>query len=117
MREHINVASLSGLDKYVSGLKSGMKRQYDRSANKDLSQQNPQNLFKRNTANILRQVYADVLAELQQLDFECKGDCLEASVADLREQVLAVFEGVAEELMQYALHKHRTSCALSNFSV
>ena len=110
-----NTTSLDRFSEYVTGLRTAMKRQYDRSVNKDLSQQKSQGLFKRNVTAVLKQVYQGALQELGQLSLA--GDELgsregDAKLADL---VFKPFDGIVEELIEYALQKHRTSCAMSNF--
>lgn len=106
---------LAGFHDFVEGQRRAIKRQYDRSVNKDLSQQNSQDLFGRNVSVVLQQVYQQALMELRRLSFP-ESD-LES--ADGREefatQLLKPFDGMIEELIQYALQKHRSSCALSNF--
>ena len=109
------MASFRGM---VSGLKTGMTRQYDRGVNRDLSQQRYEHVFKRNVTMVLREIYQQALAELQQLAFDKK--CLESEKnkdqgTDLSSELLQSFDGVIEELILYALQKHRGSCALSNF--
>lgn len=91
---------------YLSALKKMTQRQYDRNINKDLSQQKWQEIFKRNVTGSLKQAYQESLLQIQKLDLTNE---------ILKPQLLALFEGFIEEFMQYTLHKHRTSCALSNF--
>ena len=110
-----NTASLADFEQYVTGLKQVVKRQYDRSVNKDLSQQNWQNLFKRNVTSVLKQTYKDALTQLQSMYFAPEGVEIENRFSKLAVQALKPFAGFVDELMQYALQKHRTSCALSNF--
>jgi hypothetical protein len=115
MPESINTTSLADFDQYVSELKQLVKRQYDRCINKDLSRQNWQDLFKRNITFVLKQAYEDSLTRLQQLSFDIDEVKAEKGFSQVAVQALKPFDGFAEELMQYALQKHRTSCALSNF--
>jgi hypothetical protein len=92
---------------YITGLKPGMKRQYDRHVNRDLSQQNSQGVFRRNIIVVLDEVYDVVLKKLKQ----SPSGTIEVSTTE----ILGAFDGFIEELIQYALQKHRGSCALSNF--
>ena len=115
MSENINAISLAEFDQYVTELKQIMKRQYDRSINKDLSRQQWQGLFKRNVISALKQVYEDALGRLIQLSFDPEGIEAVKEVAELTALVLQPFDGFVDEFVQYALQKHRTSCALSNF--
>jgi hypothetical protein len=108
MSENTNAASLASFDAFVSEMKRGIKRQYDRSVNKDLSQQNWQGLFQRNVTGVLQQCYADALKKLRQLPFQSGG-------TELATQALQPFDGFMDELLAYSLQKHRTTCAISNF--
>ena len=107
----MNTMSLADFSQFVEGLKPGIKRQYDRNINRDLSQQNWQGLFKRNIAMVLQQTYDESCSQLQKLLTEGR----ETGDHALAGQVLSTFDGFADEIIQYALQKHRTSCALSNF--
>jgi hypothetical protein len=113
--EDTNARSLARFEKYVNGVRSGIKRQYDRGVNRDLSQQKSQDLFKRNVTAVLKQTYEGALTELAQLSLDGGGMEGGQEHADLTVRVLEPFDGLVEELIQYALQKHRTSCALSNF--
>ena len=115
MSDNIYVINHTNFDQYVAGLTPGINRQYDRGVNKDLSQQKWQGLFKRNVAFVLKQTYEDSLKYLQHLSMENKGVVLEQQLLNIVEQILHPFEDLRNELIQYALYKHRTSCALSNF--
>jgi hypothetical protein len=114
MVENTHPASLAGFTDYVSGLRSGLKREYDRSVNRDLARQQWQALFQRNVTTVLKQAYQAALLEVEKLSPVAAGERKEG-LAGLRAQVLQPFEGLVEELMVYALQKHRSSCALSNF--
>ena len=117
MLEHINVTSLADFESYVNELKPAIKRQYDRCVNKDLSQQKWQDLFKRNIVDVLKQVYDHSLTQMQLLSLDIKRMNNAQKVNGNLGQVyiLKYFDGISEELIQYALQKHRSSCALSNF--
>lgn len=108
---------LAGFTLYVTELKQTIKRQYDRNINKDLSRQNWQGLYKRNVTAVLKQAYCDSLVRLQSvsLDHEKRETETEKGFSKLAIQALKPFDGFVDEIMQYALQKHRTSCALSNF--
>ncbi|MEJ2141971.1 MAG: amine oxidase [Gammaproteobacteria bacterium] len=108
MSDNKTLSDMDEFKMFVTGMKSSIKRHYDRGINRDLSQQNWQNLFKRNVTGVLQQAYDDALKELKQLSFE-QGDNV------LAIEALTSFDGFIEELLDYAIQKHRTSCALSNF--
>lgn len=94
--------SMTAFYDYVSGLKKTMKRQYDRNVNRDLSQQRPQELLLRNVREVLNQVYQQALQRADQNGI---------AISD----GLQAFDGIRDELLEYAVQKHRTSCAISNF--
>ncbi len=98
-------SDLKHYTQHVTSLKKAAQRHYDRSANKDLSQQQWQGLFGRNVTLTLNTLYEDALPVIQQAVLETNN----------KDDILAPFTGVTDELAQYALQKHRTSCAFSNF--
>ena len=108
MSENKTSVSIDEFKMFVVGMKSSIKRQYDRGVNRDLSQQKWQDLFKRNVTGVLQQAYDNALSELNKLSFE-QGDNA------LAIEALTSFDGFIEELLDYAIQKHRSSCALSNF--
>ena len=108
MKEQSNLENLARFEQFVRELKRTVQRQYNRSINKDLSKQLWQDLFIRNVTASLRQAYAESLVQLRQLSFE-------SDAPNLSSRVLQAFDGFIDEFVQYALQKHRTSCALSNF--
>jgi len=110
MSADATLMGLSDFEAHVSNLLPGMKRHYDRAVNRDLSRQLSQGIFKRNIAAVLQQGYQDALELLSQVDVESEGDG-----AGLIKRVLQAFDNLIDELVQYALQKHRSSCALSNF--
>lgn len=107
--------NLAGFEHYVSDLLPVIKRQYDRGVNRDLSQQRWQALFKRNVTSLLQQVYQDALAQLRQVTFDHECVVGQEEAGGLSKRVLKPFNTLIDELIQYAVHKHRSSCALSNF--
>lgn len=108
MNEQSNQENLARFEQFVQQLKRTMQRQYDRSINRDLSKQQWQDLFIRNVTASLREAYAESLAQLRQLSFK-------PDTPNLSARVLKPFDDLIDEFVQYALQKHRTSCALSNF--
>jgi monoamine oxidase len=109
MSEEMNTVNLVSFEAYVAEeLKRTMRREYDRSVNRDLSSQNWRGLFKRNVTLVLRQTYDASLVQLQQLSFGGSG-------SHLTLLALKAFDGMVEEFLHYVLQKHRGSCALSNF--
>lgn len=107
--------TLAGFYRYVNELKQTAKRQYDRNINKDLSRQNWKNLFKRNVTAVLHHVYEASLVQLGTLHFRTEKTESENGFSPIVVQALKPFDGVVDDVIQYALKKHRTSCALSNF--
>lgn len=119
MSEHDQTLDgLESLNQFVIQLKRGMQRQYDRNINKDLSSQNWNDLFKRNVVAVLQQAYRDSLIRLQTLSVpseQAPEQTQQQGFSTLAIQALQAFDSVVEDMLQYALQKHRTSCALSNF--
>lgn len=114
MQQNMTTSNLDEFENYVKTLMPMIKRQYDRNVNRDLSQHNWQDLFRRNMVQVLKQVYDEALTRIQQLSSSLhKKQKKEGS--ELSQQALHYFDALADELMQYALQKHRGSCALSNF--
>lgn len=108
MTEDSNRASVAQFDRFARELKQNLPRQYDRRVNKDLSQQRWQDLLLRNITDTLLSAYGEALTQLRQLP-------LRSGEPGTSAEVLQSFEGLIDDLLQYALRKHRTSCALSNF--
>lgn len=115
--ENVNTINLARFQNAVSDLQSGIKREYDRSVNRDLSQQQYQDVFRRNVTLVLRKIYQQALDRLQQSLQEIDSVAKEKidQGQELNSKLLQSFDGVIEELIVYALQKHRSSCALSNF--
>jgi hypothetical protein len=113
--EESDSTSLESIFQYITELKQGIKRQYDRNINKDLSRQNWQDLFKRNVTSVLQQAYNDSLVKLRAASLNPEKAESQHQFSSLALQALKPFEGLVDDTMQYALQKHRTSCALSNF--
>lgn len=110
-------SSTTNLALFVSDLRQRMIREYDRSFNHDLSQQNSQYLLKRNLTTVLQGVYSATLTQLPELIIDLKPLDSNDEFSPGALQVLKLFDGIVEELLQYAIKKHKTSCALSNFPV
>jgi hypothetical protein len=115
MSASIMAMNLAGFEHYVMGLLPGIKRQYDRGVNRDLSQQQWQDLFQRNVTAVLQQTYQEAFTQLQQMATEREDPQALAPGDDLTRQILKPFHILIDELIQYAVQKHRSSCALSNF--
>jgi len=115
MSASVMAMNLAGFEHYVIGLLPGIKRQYDRGVNRDLSQQLWQNLFQRNITAVLQQTYQEALTQLQQMTTAREASQALAPSDKLTRQVLKPFNTLIDELIQYAVQKHRSSCALSNF--
>ncbi len=102
---------LNALRDELISWRTGSKREYDRQVNRDLSRQNSSGLLQRNLLDVLQRGYDSALDKLSSLEAEHgKLDSLTRS-----RSVIEPLEGAAYELIEYALKKHRTSCALSNF--
>lgn len=88
----------------INNLIQSGKRQYGRSLNIALSQQRSQGVFKHTVISIAEQLFQDISVLFSSLD---------------REVIAAItasdFNPLIDEIIEHALHSHRTSCALSNF--
>jgi monoamine oxidase len=102
----------AGYITFVDNRRFALKREYDRSINRDLAKQNYQGLMKRNFTAVLAQLYKDALKLLEQQEFEIESDVDSQTLYD---QYMKPFEGMIDELLQYVLQHHRSSCAMSNF--
>lgn len=84
----------------------GLKRGYQRGVNRDLSQHQCEGLFERQTLALIDNLMAESDGLLNQAEQKTEKPWQELQ-ARLQEH--------KNELVQYALHFNRTSCALSNF--
>ena len=107
--------SIDGIAEFVAQLRQQMKRQYDRGVNQDLSRQNSQDLLKRNMTSVLQAVYSESLPRLRAYSVDVSEIDTENEFSETALSLLTLYDGIVEELLQYALKKHNTSCALSNF--
>jgi uncharacterized protein YecA (UPF0149 family) len=108
-------SALEGFDQFIKDFKRPMQLQYDRSINRDLSQQNWQGLFKRNVTLVLRQAYIEIINQLKQLPAKSGVIGLDNNTNPLATEVLGSMDDFVDGFVQFVLQKHRTSCALSNF--
>lgn len=98
-------AELNSFSQAIAVLKQATKRSYDRSINKDLSNQQWQGMFGRNVNNALHYFFTEAKLLIQQSSF---------SENDL-DEILVPFTGIVDDIFEYALQNNRTSCAISNF--
>ena len=110
-----NTDSLDQFGQYIAGQKTLLKKQYERLLAQDLSRQQWDGCFQRNVVAVFEQVYDGALEQLQTLSFDTSETPVERGLSDLTKQTLAVFDGFVDDFLQFAVDKHRTSCALSNF--
>jgi len=99
----------------LTSLRHHMKRQYDRNIVRDLSSQNTEKLLYRNTIAVLNSIYDESIAVIHSLTSDDSSKIASADLPEFIAGVLMVHEGIVNELLEYAINKHRTSCALSNF--
>lgn len=105
MADQQELSPIAAYEQQIQSWRRALKREYDRAANRDLSRQNSEGLLMRNITQLLAQGYDLALERVSD-----KG----LGEAD-RDALLAPFDGVVDELLAYAVQKHRTSCAFSNF--
>lgn len=107
----LNTANRKALAKFqatIATARKTMERQYERLVNRDLSSQRWQGLLQRNVMLSLEQLFALSLDEIERLE-------LTEADADIHRQLLSVYDNIIESFLQFAVQKHRTSCAISNF--
>lgn len=110
-----NAMRLAVFGRYVDELKPVLRLRYDKRLAGDLSSQQWQDCFQRNVVAVMAEFYDDAFEQLRQLPFNADQCQISNGMAELTGQVLALFGGVSDEVLSYAVDKHRTSCALSNF--
>jgi len=80
-----------------------------------LSQQDADQLTQKAVINALEALYTDALHTLQALPLHTAHQAVEQGRAALTPQVLAPFQGLADDLLAEVVIYNRSSCALSNF--
>lgn len=113
--EQTNSQSLQQFQDYLARLKSRMKTDYQQLLARDLSKQCWDGCFQRNVLAVLTDSYTQALSFLRVLPFQSAGVAVERGMSALTRQLLPIFDGFVDEFLLFALDKHRTSCALSNF--
>ncbi len=115
MHNDENRQSLERFATEVARLRHELPRRYERQINRDLARQQWQELFLRNAVGAVRQTYSEALTALRALPFARQGMVVDKGLSPLTSEALIAFDGLVDEFLQYAVQKHRTSCALSNF--
>lgn len=113
--ESINSQSLEHFQDYLSQHKGRMKTAYQQRLARDLSKQQWDGCFQRNVLAVLTDSYTQALSFLHVLPFQSAGVAVERGMSALTRQLLPIFDGFVDEFLLFAVDKHRTSCALSNF--
>jgi hypothetical protein len=109
------VDSISSFVGYLADRKPAIRQQYSVLLANDLSRQQWQGCFQRNVLLVLEQLYCDAFRCIESLPFDAKQHAIDQGRSDLTKQILATFQGVVDEFLEFVVDKHRTSCALSNF--
>ena len=112
----INTQSLNHFKHHVFACKPQMQKHYQQLLAEDLSKQQWDGCFQRNVLAVLQQSYAAALTQLHTLTFDTRNVVVKQGMSDLTRQILVSFEGFVDEFLLFAVDKHRTSCALSNFT-
>lgn len=113
--EQINSTSLVQFEDYLSQRKSRMKNDYQQRLAQDLSRQQWNGCFQRNVLAVLSETYEAALQHLKTLPFRSGALNADPGMSPLTGRLVSCFEGFADEFLLFAVDKHRTSCALSNF--
>ena len=99
----------------AESLRQQMKRQYNRGIIRDLSLHNTNGMLRRNMTSVLNTIYKESLSKLQAQNSDIHSGKSEEDLSSTVIEVLKPYDGIIEELLQYAINFHRSSCALSNF--
>ncbi|MGY6274350.1 amine oxidase [Methylomonas sp. MgM2] len=110
-----NNDSLEQFQAYLAESKSLMRSRYQQCLARDLSQQQWDGCFQRNVVAVLSETYEAALEYLKNLTFTEGSVGAERGMSALTRQTLPIFDGFIDEFLLFAVDKHRTSCALSNF--
>lgn len=110
-----NARSLTEFRRFIADGKIAARQHYQQLLVSDLSRQQWQGCLQRNVTAVLSRVYDDALAQLRTLSFDTSHDTVDKGLSNLTRAVLATFDGFTDEFLQFAVDKHRSSCALSNF--
>ncbi|MCQ8127630.1 amine oxidase [Methylomonas rivi] len=113
--EPINSQSFKQFQDYLAQHKSRMKTDYRQLLARDLSKQQWDGCFQRNVLAVLTDTYTQSLNFLHSLPFQSAGVAVERGMSALTRRLLPIFDGFVDEFLLFAVDKHRTSCALSNF--
>lgn len=109
-----NAASLQVFGAWVAQERSQALQRYRARLHQALSRQEDAQLTQRSVVEALESLYADALQQLEELPLRPMGQVAHGR-APLTPQVLAPFQGLADELLSEAVKFNNTSCALSNF--
>ncbi|TRW90800.1 amine oxidase [Candidatus Methylobacter oryzae] len=114
-RQTQNTDSIVQFRRYVDGLKPALKTQYQQLLAQDLSKQQWDGCFQRNVLAVLELAYGQALKHLQTLPFDSEELQVNQGLSELTKPALAAFDGFIDDFLMFAVDKHCTSCALSNF--
>ena len=113
--EQVNNTSFAQFQEYLDQCKSRMKTSYHESLAQDLSRQQWDGCFQRNVLAVLSTTYEDALKHLKTLPFADGAVGVDCGMSALTQRLISAFDGFIDEFLLFAVDKHRTSCALSNF--
>lgn len=113
--EQRNDVSLAQFRDYLNQRKSAMKSTYLQRLSADLSRQQWDGCFQRNVVGVLAETYLAALAYLKSLPFSGGAVDADRGMSPLTRRLIPAFDGLVDEFLSFAVDKHRTSCALSNF--
>ncbi len=100
---------------WVQQARSHALTRYREHVHTALSQQDADQLTQKAVINALEALYTDALHTLQALPLHTAHHAVEQGRAALTPQVLAPFQGLADDLLAEVVIYNRSSCALSNF--
>ena len=110
-----NSDSFAQLKQYIDHRKPVLKKHYEHLLAQDLSQQQWEGCFQRNTLIVMQQFYDDALVYVKTLTFDSSTSPINRGLSELTKLVLRAFDDFVDGFLLFVVDKHRTSCALSNF--
>lgn len=110
-----NAGLMQGFSRFVAAAKPTLRSEYQQRLAADLARQQWQGCFQRNLVAVLAAFYRQALQQVKAMPFDAGQAPVMNGMSGLTAELLAAFAGLSDELMLFAVEKHRTSCALSNF--
>lgn len=111
----VNAASIARFGAWVAGQRDVAFDSYRRRLNRDLALQQRAQLTQRAILGSIEEIFANALAELDDLPFDTRDVAIERGRSALMPDIQAPFRDMMKSLVDDVTAFNRTSCALSNF--